>query len=230
MSINLINKIKKLSLTEEIAGELRQSILTGKLKPNTRLFEKELAEQLGVSRGPLREALRLLEGEGVIVSSTGRGSYVNSFSERKVAELYSIRIILEQEAARLAAKKADQEQLSALEQILHSMFQAAEDGDLNNVIDLDIQFHQKIWEIADHTYLQQILNGLSAQIRSYVALQTNLYEDLAAGISNHKEILDSLMVRDGEGAANILRQHLDDAATVVIKFAHSQELKDEVPV
>lgn len=223
MSLEMINRVKKLSLTEEIARELRQSIVSGKLKPNTRLYEKELAGQLGVSRGPLREALRLLEGEGIIISTTGRGSFVNSFSERKVTELYSIRTILEQEAARLAAKKAKPDQIASLEQILQFMLQAARDGDLDNVINLDFQFHQRIWEIADHTSLLQILNGLSSQIRSYLAVQTSLYEDLAAGISDHNDILGCLMNGDGDAAAILIRQHLEHAASVVINFAHDQE-------
>ena len=223
MSLDMVNKVKKLSLTDEIAAELRKSILSGKLKPNTRLFEKELSEQLGVSRGPLREALRLLEGEGMITSSTGRGSFVNSFSARKVAELYNIRLILEQQAIRLAASHATDEQLSQLEQILNAMLQAGHKGQMDKVVELDLQYHEKIWELADHQLLDQILHGLSAQIRSYMAVHTSLYEDLAAGIENHKLLFNALKEKNEEASAKLMRQHLEEASDVVTKFAKAQE-------
>lgn len=219
----MINKVKKSSLTDEIAAELRKSILSGKLKPDTRLFEKELAEQLGVSRGPLREALRLLEGEGMITSSTGRGSFVNSFSARKVAELYNIRLILEQQAIRLAARRATDEQLAQLEQILNAMLQAGKKGQMDKVVELDLQYHEKIWELADHQLLDQILQGLSAQIRSYMAVHTSLYEDLATGIENHKLLFNSLKEKNEEASAKLMRQHLEEASEVVTKFAKAQE-------
>lgn len=223
MSLDMVNKVKKSSLTDEIAAELRNSILSGKLKPNTRLFEKELAEQLGVSRGPLREALRLLEGEGMISSITGRGSFVNSFSARKVAELYNIRLILEQQAIRLAARRATDEQLAELEQILNAMLQAGRKGQMDKVVELDLQYHEKIWELADHQLLNQILNSLSAQIRSYMAVHTSLYEDLAVGIENHKVLFNALKEKNEDASARLMRQHLEEASEVVTKFAKSQE-------
>lgn len=225
MSLEMINKVKKLSLTEEIAAELRKSILSGKLKPNTRLYEKELSEQLGVSRGPLREALRLLEGEGMISSTTGRGSFVNSFSARKVAELYSMRLILEQEAVRLAAKHATNEQMDELEQILNNMLLAGRKGKVDLVIELDLQYHEKIWELADHHLLSETLLGLSSQIRSYMAVHTSLYEDLATGIDNHKILFDTLKARDENASATMMRQHLLEATEVVTKFAKAQEMQ-----
>jgi DNA-binding GntR family transcriptional regulator len=223
MSLEMINKVKKLSLTEEIAAELRKSILSGKLKPNTRLYEKELAEQLGVSRGPLREALRLLEGEGMISSTTGRGSFVNSFSARKVAELYSMRLVLEQEAVRLAARRATDRQLNELEQILNNMLQAGRKGKVDQVIELDLQYHEKIWELADHELLAEILLGLSSQIRSYMAVHTSLYEDLADGIENHKILFNALKERNENASANLMKQHLIEATEVVTKFAKAQD-------
>jgi DNA-binding GntR family transcriptional regulator len=223
VSLDMINKVKKSSLTDEIAAELRKSILSGKLKPDTRLFEKELAEQLGVSRGPLREALRLLEGEGMITSSTGRGSFVNSFSARKVAELYNIRLILEQQAIRLAARRASDEQLAQLEQILNAMLQAGKKGQLDRVVELDLQYHEKIWELADHQLLDQILQGLSTQIRSYMAVHTGLYEDLATGIENHKLLFNALKDKNEEASARLMRQHLEEASEVVTRFAQAQE-------
>jgi len=219
----MIKKVKKLSLTDEIAAELRQSILSGRLKPNTRLYEKELAEQLGVSRGPLREALHLLEGEGIISSTTGHGSYVNSFSARKVAELYSVRLILEQEAIRLAARRATDKQLKELEQILNDMLQAGRKGQADKVVELDLQYHAKIWELADHQLLNQILNGLSSQIRAYIAVHTSLYEDLASSIETHKGLFNALKARDEEASAALMHQHLTEASEVVTKFAIAQE-------
>lgn len=223
MNLEMINPVKKFSLADSIADELRKSIISGRLSPNTRLYEKDLAKQLGVSRGPVREALRLLEGEGLIVSSIGHGSFVNSFSERKISELYSVRIILEQEAIRLATRKADPNQLEALEEILNSMSIAAREGNLNKVIDIDLDFHKKIWEISDHNLLQQLLLSLSSQIRTYLAVQTILYQDLVDGISDHQDILLSIKNGDEEKSSYLLKQHLSKAASVVCKFAQEHE-------
>lgn len=226
MGIESVGRITKYSLADGIAEQLRQSILQGKLKQDTRLYEIELAEQLGVSRGPLREALRILEGEGFVISIPGRGCYVSSLSERTVAELYSIRILLEQEAARQVVKKSTPDQIESLEQILQNMVYAAKQGDLDRVIQLDMNFHQRIWEITDNELLQQILNSLISKIQVYLAVQTSLYEDLATGIADHEDILECLKNKDGEAAANIIRQHLEKAASVLINQAHKQERKN----
>ena len=211
-----LGELERSNLADGIAILLRQSIMTGELPPGTRLIELELARQLGVSRGPLREAMRILETEGILESSPGRGSSVTQFSEKDIREVYSLRAVLEQEAIRRAAMYSKDEDLDQLQIILDALFEAAEEGNLSKVTELDFQFHAQIWNMADHQLLMQVLQGITTQIRMFLAVQTHLYNDLAEGISDHQKLLDSLKDSDGESGAQIMKNHLQVAEDVIL--------------
>ncbi len=104
MDLQKIGQIKKSTLINEIAGLLRQSIISGDIPPNTRLTELDVSKQLSVSRGSLREALRILESEGLVVDIPRRGFYVVSLSTKDIEEVYSLRLMLEQEAIQRVLK------------------------------------------------------------------------------------------------------------------------------
>ena len=222
MDIYSIKRVKRSSLTTEVAQAIHQSIMSGVLSPGTRLIEIDLAAQLGVSRGPLREALRILESEGIVESIPGRGTYVRKISEKDIAEVYSMRSILEKEAVRLAAKHASKSQIEGLERDFQEMLAVVRVGDLQRVVDLDVDFHIELWEASNHKLLIQMLMGIISQIRIYLAVQTSLYEDLAAGVADHGAILECIKNDKGEGAAALMEKHLSHAAQVVAEFAHEQ--------
>jgi DNA-binding GntR family transcriptional regulator len=220
---SVVDRVNRRSLVENAAEQLRQSIISGKLSPGTRLLEIEIADQLGVSRGTLREALRILENDKLVESIPGHGSYIKSISERDIRELYSLRSILEQEAIRLAAEHATSNQLQQLQMILEQMFESAKHADLAQVVGYDLDFHRAIWKIANHQRLLLVLEELSLQIKIYLAVQTKLYEDLAVGIADHHEIFKAIQNKDGNRAATLMRDHLESAANTVIAYAHQQE-------
>jgi DNA-binding GntR family transcriptional regulator len=211
-----LGELERTNLADGIASLLRQSIMTGELPPGTRLIELELSRQLGVSRGPLREALRILETEGLLDNSPGRGTSVTQFSEKDIREVYSLRCVLEQEAIRRAAEYANDEDLVKLQNTLEALFEAAKEGNPSKVTELDFKFHTEIWEIADHQLLMQVLQGLTTQIRMFLAVQTHLYDDLAEGISDHEKLLESLKNNDGESGAKIIKDHLQVAEDVIL--------------
>jgi len=218
MSLQNLGELERSNLAADVAALLRESIVTGEIPPGTRLVEAEVARQLGVSRGPLREALRILETEGLLESFPGRGSFVAQISERDIREVYSLRSVLEEEAFRLAAERGTSEDFYRLQETLDSMGKAANDGEPLKVTDLDFRFHHQIWEFADHTRLKEVLEGITTQIRMYLSVQTQLYDDLAAGISDHHLLLEALRNRDGEGGARIMRNHLQVATKVVLNY------------
>lgn len=220
-----LGELERSNLAIDVADLLRESIATGEIPPGTRLVEVEVARQLGVSRGPLREALRILETEGLLDSHPGRGSFVSTISERDVREVYSLRSVLEEEAFRLAAERGTSEDFDRLQKILNAMFKAANNGEPLKVTDLDFQFHHQIWEIADHTRLKEVLEGITTQIRMFLSVQTQLYDDLAAGISDHHLFLEALRNRDGEAGARIMRNHLQVAANAVLDYFQKKEMK-----
>lgn len=214
-----VGKVKRLSLVEQTLELLRDSIISGALPPGTRLLEVDLAQELGISRGTLREALRMLENEGLVESFPGRGSYVARLSERDIREVYSLRSLLEKEAVRLAIDNVTQEDVRQLQGILDRMIAAADRGDAAEVNAYDLEFHQTIWAIAGHQRLQEVLEGFISQVRMYLTVNTQLYEDLAAGIADHVHIMEAIRNRDRTLAATNMGQHLDDAAELVTEFA-----------
>jgi DNA-binding GntR family transcriptional regulator len=218
MSLKDIPSLERKNLALDVAARLRESIVDGTLPPGTRLVEMEVASQLGVSRGPLREALRILETEGLIISEPGHGSHVAWISERDIREIYSLRRILEQEAFRLAAEDGAEGQLQELASVLGAMFEAADRGDHASVLDLDLEFHRQIWRMAGHSRLEAYLNEVAAQAKMYIAVQTSLYDDLAAGVSDHKEMLDALAQRDSQRAIRALLEHLQEATDVLLRY------------
>jgi DNA-binding GntR family transcriptional regulator len=218
-----LKRLNRKSLATDTADYLREAIIAGSLQPGKRLLEVEISSQLGISRGTLREALQVLENEGIVESSHGRGKFVMSLSERAIEEIYSIRSILEQEAIRLAVDNIDDQGIAHLQTILTALFDAAKANDINLVISTDFEFHQKIWEIADNQLLERLLHSISQQARIYLAIQVKLYDDLVNGISDHEQILENIRNRDGEKAAVLIKEHMTYAREAVIEYAHEQE-------
>jgi DNA-binding GntR family transcriptional regulator len=101
------------------------------------------------------------------------------------------------------------------------MSEAAQRGDLDLVVDLDVDFHREIWKIADHKLLLQTLEGLILKISMYLSFQTHLYEDLYAGISDHKLLLTAIHERKEKAASSILKKHINDAVKVLLDYATS---------
>ena len=222
-SNSLLKRLNRKSLATDTADYLREAIIAGSLQPGKRLLEVEISSQLGISRGTLREALQVLENEGIVESSHGRGKYVMSLSERAIEEIYSIRSILEQEAIRLAVQNIDNQGFANLQTILTALFDAAKANDINLVISTDFEFHQKIWEIADNQLLERLLHSISQQARIYLAIQVKLYDDLVNGISDHEQILETIRNRDSEKAVALIKEHMIYAREAVIEYAHDQE-------
>lgn len=228
MSNLAVGKVKRQSLVEQTLELLRDSIITGALPPGTRLLETDLAKELGISRGTLREALRMLENEGLVESFPGRGSYVAHLSERDIREVYSLRSLLEKEAVRLAIDNMTQDDVRQLQRTLDRMIEAADRGDAAEVNQYDLRFHQTIWALAEHQRLQEVLEGILSQVRMYLTVNTQLYEDLAAGIADHVQIMEAIQKRDKELAARNMGKHLDDAAALVTEFARVHGGDEEI--
>lgn len=221
-----ISKVDRRPLADKVTDVLREAIVSGELPPKTHMREVQLAEQLGVSRGPLREALRTLQLEGLIETYPGRGSFVTSFSVRDIEELYSLRCVLEKEAVNRVIREASERDIRELRQITEAMMDAASDGELSKVIKLDLRFHQALWRVADHRLLEETLDGLLSQIRMYLHVHTLLYEDLARGVADHELLMTAIEDRDAERAIAYMEKHLDEAAEVVASWARAQAASD----
>jgi len=222
MSLEKLGELYRSNLAINVANIIRDSITKGDFPPGMHLVEIPMAQQLGISRGPLREALRILETEGLVESFPGRGSFVTQVSERNIREVYSLRHLLETETVKLAIKNGTQEDIKKLDEILKAMFAAAKKEDPKEVTLLDFQFHAQIWTMADHTLLKEILEGFNIQIKRFVAVQTTLYEDLTEGILDHKNILEALRNHDEKTAIELINKHLEIASKKVIEHFQTE--------
>ena len=158
--------VERRVLRHEVLLGLRTGILTGDIAPGTRLLEVPLANELGVSRGPIREALRQLEQEGLVEFFPHRGAVVVGVAEAEVETIYGIRALLEGRAFARACRVITDEDIEALAQTVTRMIEASEAGDLPAVTDFDLQFHGRVVELSGFQYLRRLWSNIDGVIRS----------------------------------------------------------------
>ncbi len=213
-----VDKIERESVTQKIISTLRSHMVSGEIRPGTRLVESRLAEQLGVSRAPLREAFLVLENEGLLRSERGRGTYVSEMSEDKCREIYALRAVLEGLAARLATQHATEEQLDQLSQIVQEMQEAARRSDTRRVIELDLEFHEFTWKLSGSECLRKVLHDMIGPVRMFLAVNTQAYRDLAGNALRHKSLLDVMSSGDADKAQEMTIKHIEDAGETKIAY------------
>lgn len=199
------------SLTESVAAELRDGISAGRLKPGVRLVEADLASQMGISRAPVREALRQLEFEGLVEGRARRGYVVRAISASELIELYELRVLLEPVLARSAAARLGEDDLARLRSILDRMRRAARQGQWTDVVNADREFHAQIGHLADRPLTAQIFDHLNEQVRRFTALMATSYSNIELTVEEHDVLLEALASGNPDRAADEMRLHLEDA-------------------
>lgn len=196
------------SLRERIFRQLRQDILNGKYKPGDSLVELKLAEELGVSRTPVREAIRQLELEGLVVSIPNKGVIVEGISKQDIEDIYAIRELLEGLAARWAIQRIDEEQLKELEDICELMEFYTEKGDLEHVGELNSRFHEIIFEATKSKPLKQILSDFQYYVESIRLASLKTPGRALQSLREHKEIVKAFKNKDVAAGENALVEHI----------------------
>lgn len=204
-------------IREEVFTMLRQAILTGKLQPGDRLVERELAEQLGVSRTPVREALRKLELENLVTHIPRKGVVVSEISKKDVIEIFDIRASLEGLASSLAAEKATKEDLQGLCELLEQMDAAENERDNEELSELHDHFHKQLFAIADSPRLIQMINSLSDYINRFTKAGYSIPGRRGAAQQEHKDLLECLEAKDPERAKTIAEKHIMNSKAVVLR-------------
>jgi DNA-binding GntR family transcriptional regulator len=209
------------NLREQIKDVILQRILDGEYEPGARLVETRIAQELGVSQAPVREALRDLEQLGCIVHEPFRGCSVRAFSARELLEAFPVRAALEALAARLAAERITEAELLELAELVGTMRDAADRGDAHDQSQANAQFHATIVRAARNATLERQWSFLEPFSRTYISVsQPGL--DLRALSDRHIPILDALRARDGDAAAAAMHQHLMDAAELLRPMAEKE--------
>jgi DNA-binding GntR family transcriptional regulator len=204
------------SLSEHVCSVLREDILTGRLAPGERVTEATLMQRTGVSRTPVREGLRRLEAEGLVISHRGRGTYVTyRLAPEEAARIYECRLLLEPYLTRLAAERMTREELTSVQAVL-DRFSAAIDGDRYMAGRLDAEFHLSIYE-ASCSALTSVLRGYWSRLQLELSERVYTTEVPKLFVSEHVGIVEALALRDGELAAERMHQHIEHGKHVLAK-------------
>ena len=199
---------RRLLLHEEVSQYIKEAILTGELKPGDRIVESRLAQELGVSQAPVREALRELEFSGLVEQKPFSGTYVKQVTVKEIRQFYEVRAALERLGAECAAQRMNKEQYQELAMTMFSMEEAARDHDLSEYIKCDARFHDQIVAAANNDLLSRlweqcnIRSWLSRHRRIFEALRSKDLEQLRAAIDAHlNDLLKMMEENQGEKPA-----------------------------
>lgn len=205
-----------LPLRDVVFQTLRQAILKGELQPGERLMEIKLADRLGVSRTPIREAIRKLELEGLVVMVPRRGAAVANITEKDTKDVLEVRRTLEMFAVEVACDRITQEQLVRLKQAAKAFEASKGSMDLIRIAETDMKFHEMIYEATFNDRLVQMLNNLRENMYRYRIeyLKDPHYYDIL--VREHQEILVAIAAGDKEKARKCMRDHIDNQQLAVI--------------
>lgn len=198
-----------------ITEALREAILRGILKGGTQLRQDEIARTFGVSRIPVREALRQLEAEGLVVFKPHRGAVVSELSTEEIGEIYEIRIALETMAIRLAIPHLTEEDLMRAEGILEEIDRERDTGRWS---ELNREFHATLYAPANRPHLFSLINTHRINVDRYLRIYISLMRRKGRSQVEHRRILEACKRRDIEGAVSALEEHLRGAAKELIAY------------
>lgn len=220
----IVPRLKRENFSEAIFRVIEDALLSGALRPGERLVEAELARRAGTSRGPVREAIRRLIGEGVLVHIPSRGTFVARWTPQQVEEAYSLRAVLERLAVQEAMKRISEEDLAQLQAVIDEMEQAARRGDHYALVRLDVRFHEHLYALSGHTLLQEVLGQLRRRLYSLMGIDEGYRVHRDEIAADHQRILDTLKSGDPEKAGQVIVEHiLSVGAEVAAQVRRGQE-------
>ena len=218
-----INMNEYLPLRDLVFNTLRQAILKGELKPGERLMEIQLAEKLGVSRTPIREAIRKLELEGLVLMIPRRGEEVAKISHKSLQDVLEVRGALEELATDLACQRIDEEQLAALHKAEDSFKKAVATGTEMEIAEADEAYHDIIYNATGNKRLIQMINKLREQMYRYRLEYIKDEAQRGTLINEHEKILEAIRIRDIIRAKALMKEHIDNQEMTVSKNLNEQE-------
>lgn len=193
-------KRRQRSLTAEVREELERMILQGDIEAGARLNEHALAERMGVSRGPVREAARALERDGLLTSIANRGSFVRELSVEDASELYELRALLKGRLCEMAALRSDAATCHALDEMVAAMDEAIEAGDEEGYFVLNLDFHERIAAAAQSSRTHELYASLGKEVRLLRWHGLRGRATLTASNDEHRRIVAAITAKDTEAA------------------------------
>ena len=210
-----VNMNEYLPLRDVVFNTLRQAILRGELKPGERLMEIQLANKLGVSRTPIREAIRKLELEGLVLMIPRKGAEVAEITEKTLKDVLEIRRALEELAVQLACEKITKEGLKDLKKAGDEFKKVLKSQDITEVAEADVRFHDVIYMATDNPKLIQLLNNFREQMYRFRVEYLKKDEVRPQLLAEHDEIIKYITEGNKEKAARVVCKHIENQALTV---------------
>ena len=199
-----LNFLPYTALRDAAVVSIREAILEGRLKPGQRVLEVEIAEELGVSRAPVREAIRQLESEGLLVSRSHRGTHVTTLSPQDAKEIYSLRAALEALAVMLVVQSGQIEIVDQLEELLRQMQASVNADQMVRVVQTDFEFHETLCRASGNQRLYNIWRSMSVQIRALVSVNDLRHLKPQEIVPRHSNLVAAMRALDAERAMRLL--------------------------
>lgn len=207
-----------LPLRDVVFNTLRQAILTGELKPGERLLEIHLADKLGVSRTPVREAIRQLEQEGLVIMMPRKGAQVAHITEKSMSDVLEVRSVLDELAAALACERITDSEIEALENACKDFEEAIASGDIRMITATDVKFHDIIFAASRNLRLTQIVNNLAEQMYRFRFEYIKDSSGWQSLITEHRMITDAISKRDVATATKALHIHVKNQENSILRL------------
>lgn len=224
MTDNLtLNMDAYLPLRDVVFNTLREAILKGELQPGERLMELQLASKLGVSRTPIREAIRMLEQEGLAVTMPRKGAEVARMTLKDMEDVLEVREALDELAARIACAKINDEQLENLKSIRDEFKKSLDSGDVKKIAEEDVRFHDAIYEATDNAKLIALTNNIREQMYRYRVEYLKDPKNYPVLIAEHDAIVRALESRDKEMVTAEMHTHVVNQAVAVKAVIQKQD-------
>jgi len=204
-------------LREAVCETLRDAIRKGILEPGERLMEVQLAEELGISRTPVREAIRKLEQEGYVIMMPRRGTYVSDISTNDVKEIFEIRSALESLAAGLAARRIEPDELETLQNLLMEIEGYIAKNDIEKIVETDIKFHGLLYKVSRNERLVNIISNLKEQLARFRTLSMSYPGRLQETLEEHSEMVEAIANGDVSAARDAAEHHMERAEKTLLK-------------
>lgn len=205
------------TLCDAVFIKLRDEILSGALKPGQRLQQVELANRFGISRMPVRDALRKLEAEGLVTVYPGRGASVSVLDLEELQEVYRIREVLEDLATRMATPNITDEEIAALSRLEQEMEQASQRGDVGLWLLLDLKFHNSAYQPCKSPRLLKMIASFWNTTQRFRRVYVMVPGRIAHAEATHRRMLAALRARDVEEACRLIREHIRESVRGVLE-------------
>lgn len=220
-------RISQTALYQEVAERLRQRIFSHELPPGTWIDEQALAIDYGISRTPLREALKVLAAEGLVTLKPRRGCYVTEISERDLDEIFPLMAMLEGRCAFEATEKSTKDDLARLDQLHAQLEKHSERGDKERFFETNQEFHRLVQELADNRWLMQVIQDLRKVLKLTRLHSLSLDGRLQQSLEEHRAIMGGFKTRDARRAEKAMHDHILSAREALARLHALDVAADE---